>query len=207
AVLDLVVVAREPVGEHLTVRGLRPLEDVDQLAAQLVPQAHGRVSVRGGDAPRIVLARGPFGNGRAPLPRLFAAPDASFSRGPSPAVRPRPRATPQDVRRGRMGAKTGGTPEHVTGAERGGSMKGRDERTAELRALSTAELLKLVRTGKEGESEEELSIILDVVRERRLELEALDVEAYSRLDRKRRQAAGGQPDVRDEELGPTALYE
>src|SRR5262245_11711340 len=32
----------------------------------------------------------------------------------------------------------------VAGAERGGSMKGRDERTAELRAFSTAELLKLV---------------------------------------------------------------
>src|SRR5262249_44798542 len=74
-----------------------------------------------------------------------------------------------------------------------------------LRALPTAELLKLVRTGKEGESEEELSIILDIARERRLELEALDAEAYSRLQRKRR-AAAGQPDLGDEDGSIPASY-
>ena len=39
--LDLVVVAREAVGEDVVLRRLGPLDDVDELAADFVPKAHG----------------------------------------------------------------------------------------------------------------------------------------------------------------------
>src|SRR5262249_61862734 len=75
-VLDFVLIPRESVAEDVVIGWLGPLDDVDELAAQLVEQAHERSPKR---------RRGCGG--------LFCSGRGSFAMGPQTTLRFAPRRT------------------------------------------------------------------------------------------------------------------